>query len=632
VATEQTLSLDDLIINSSNNKHQNLYLSSLAINEDIDGSDNLIGSWCLNKILADFLKRKNITYEVIPGRNHTEEEFREEANLCFQSYEKYIQLLRENLNAIHGLTHSVKFWDVLLNEFLYINIASVIDHYKILIAIKKKAAFAKPAILDINEEWINPHISSSGSSRLYHFLVYSLIISRTDMFAFSVLDNDRVREALSQFGDGKKSQPGRQNSENTFIGKIRQKLFDIKRLFSCVIPIQLFRYTRSNVLALGDQYLGKNQIKNFMKSVSGLPYSTYANTIDTRSFRGKDRLLRNKIKFPKPEDELDLVIQESIKELLPTIFLENFSTVNNKVRKSVPNRKLLFLNSQHCSGGAHLNFYIANSTELYSSKHLMICHGGCYGAMEVSVQEKIWARFSDYYALWANAATYGDNCITQKMPSLRFHNICNSFKNQKTGGDILVFLTGHYPSRYAYNSIFPYTMDEQYTEWQLRFLNSLNNENNSSLVLRDFHNSDKINDGKVFEWAGRNHVRTDSTLAFTDALLNAKLSIQTVPQTTYLETIVADHPTVCYWNWETNFIRHDLEEFYQEMIDVGVFHKDPESAAEHVNKIAHDPLRWWKSTEVRSAVKKFRENVCMTRKEAFSDWESCIKGIVSQTS
>lgn len=609
----------------------NLCLSTLGVHSGLAARDNIIGIWCLNKQSKDYLAANHINYSVISSRKLNATEFREEATTCLNLYSCYVEILTKSLNKIHGLNYSKRFWETLLYPFMYQLVASVTDHYEVLKEIRNNYPDARAEILDINHQWLSPHKSIGGSSRLYHFYIYSLIVVNTRMFDYSTLPLETVAKAFEYFGDGKKGAASIKPEKPSFLVLFINKLYLIKRAMTGSLPIEYFKYTGSDVIALGDQYLGTPMIRRFMKAVSGKPYSVFAMPFAVENLAPCDTSTRQELEFPHPENVLEEVLQDAIRRLLPSIFLENFSKINSKIMKYVPKKKILFLDSLHCSGGERIDFFKANAVEHFSSEIMMICHGGCYGAMEITVQEQIWSRVSDYYALWSNPVNYNSNCTTLKLPSLRFHNKNNLFSNSKQGQDILVFLTGHYPNRYAYNSIFPYTLDDDYSEWQLRFLDCLDKDNYPALVLRDYHNSDKINDGKVLRWAEVNKIKIQNRLAFYDALSNSKLCIQTVPQTTYLETIIADKPTICYWNPESNFIREDLKQYFDEMYEAKVFHRSPESAADQVNLVSEAPLDWWNCGPVKEAVSLFRENVCLTSSDGFNRWEKTIKSIIGKS-
>ena len=92
-------------------------------------------------------------------------------------------------------------------------------------------------------------------------------------------------------------------------------------------------------------------------------------------------------------------------------------------------------------------------------------------------------------------------------------------------------------------------------------------------------------------------------------------------------TIIADIPTICYWNPDDNLIREDLKIFFDELVKVGVVHYSPESAAVKVNEVSNDPSKWWYSKPVRAARKQFQNNVCYTSPDAIDQWSTFINSI-----
>lgn len=612
------------------NTTQSLCLSPLTIYDRVNKRLLLAGSWCLNHQTITLLKKRGVEYEVYKTRTLSNDDYKKEANLCMDLYDKYISLLSGELNRLHSTSHSIRYWNTLLHRFLYRLTASVIDHYLILKNISETHDNVVADIIDYKDEWINPHTQQvGGSSRILHLLIFSIIVGETHIIPGQFIDSKIVKLALNEYGDGKKDIPTEKN-RRSLIDSIKKRailLLSFKRAISGELPLRMFKYTRSSILALGDQYLPPTLLKQLLSKAGGASYYFYANKWDTGQFSSYDQNLRDDICMPKPESQLELALQENIRRLLPTIYLENFHVAKKKVSKIIPRKKLVILNSQHCNGGDLLDFYIAESVEENNSHHLMIMHGGCYGVMDISVQEKVWAQISDTYAMWSNSKDYGPNCAFHKMPSLRFHKWQGHCQDDSIGNDILLFNTGYYPNRYTYNSIFPYTIDDTYDQWQIRFLSAITPANLKSIIIRDFHRSERLNPEGFVTWARDRNIRISSrTSSFSDAIRNAKISVQTVPQTTYLETIVADHPTICYWNPEANLIRSDLQVFFDRLVDVGILHLTPESAARHLNEVASNPLKWWQSLPVRDALQSFRDNVCYTSLDAMDQWAEFVAG------
>lgn len=68
----------------------------------------------------------------------------------------------------------------------------------------------------------------------------------------------------------------------------------------------------------------------------------------------------------------------------------------------------------------------------------------------------------------------------------------------------------------------------------------------------------------------------------------------------------------------------EVESIYDELIEAlkmaNIIHTDPSKAANHIQDIYHDPLRWWNSDEVIKARKKFHD-ICLTESsDPLRDW------------
>ena len=608
---------------------QSLCLSPLTINDCRNKTLLLAGSWCLNYQTITLLKANSVEHEVYKTRTLSKEDFKKEANLCMDLYDKYISLLSIELNRLHGTSHSTRYWNTLIHRFLYPLIACVIDKYLILKNIADTYDNLMADIVDYKDHWTNPHtVPGFGSSRILHLLIFSIIIGEIHIIPAQVIDSNIVKLSLEKYGDGKKNIP-REEMRKSLIYSIKKRsnlLVSFRRVLKGELPLWMFKYTRSNILALGNQYLPPTLLKRLLAKAGKTPYYCYANEWDTGRFNSYDQNLRDDLCMPKPDSQLDLALQACIRRLLPTVYLENWHLVKKKVSKIVPKKKLVILNSQHCGGRELLDFYVAQSVEDNNSHHLMIMHGGGYGVWEFSVQEKIWAQICDTYAMWNNPKVYGPNCASLKMPSLRCHKWQGYCQDNSLGKDILLFITGHYPYQYSYDSIYPRKIDDTYDQWQVRFLSMVTRKNLKSIVIRDYHRSGRNSPREFLNWAGDRHIRITSRSSLSKAIRNAKISVQTGPVTTILETIVADHPTICFWNPEANLIRSDLQVFFDRLEGVGILHLTPESAARQLNEVADDPLKWWHSLTVRDALKAFRDNVCYTSPDAIEKWAEFVAG------
>jgi putative transferase (TIGR04331 family) len=85
----------------------------------------------------------------------------------------------------------------------------------------------------------------------------------------------------------------------------------------------------------------------------------------------------------------------------------------------------------------------------------------------------------------------------------------------------------------------------------------------------------------------------------------AKLVVIEYPATSYLETMAADLPTVCFWEPRYWRIRKDAAAYFEEFRRAGILWDSPEAAAAHVEAIHEDPWRWWNGRELQQIRRQF---------------------------
>ncbi len=85
----------------------------------------------------------------------------------------------------------------------------------------------------------------------------------------------------------------------------------------------------------------------------------------------------------------------------------------------------------------------------------------------------------------------------------------------------------------------------------------------------------------------------------------ARLVVIDYLSTSYIESMLADIPTVFFWN-RSNYPLEDAHaEFYASLIVAGICQTDPEQAAAFVDAIKDDPESWWRRQSVQDAKNGF---------------------------
>lgn len=90
-----------------------------------------------------------------------------------------------------------------------------------------------------------------------------------------------------------------------------------------------------------------------------------------------------------------------------------------------------------------------------------------------------------------------------------------------------------------------------------------------------------------------------------DAVTRSRLCISTYNATTYNESLVANVPTLIFWNsahWE---LTAKSQPYFDELRAAGIFHEDAVAAARHIAVIWEDVGAWWHSAHVQEARARF---------------------------
>ena len=78
--------------------------------------------------------------------------------------------------------------------------------------------------------------------------------------------------------------------------------------------------------------------------------------------------------------------------------------------------------------------------------------------------------------------------------------------------------------------------------------------------------------------------------------------------TSWLETLAANMPTICFYNPNVYRFREVAKPFIESLEEVGILHKSPESASQKVVEASYNLQNWWQTDEVQGARLDFVQN------------------------
>jgi putative transferase (TIGR04331 family) len=228
-------------------------------------------------------------------------------------------------------------------------------------------------------------------------------------------------------------------------------------------------------------------------------------------------------------------------------------------------------------------------------------HGGNYGMALWSFTEEHQIAISDKFLTWGWEME-GNTNVT---PIGKFKGLGEQIAGDPDGVALLVQMT---LPRYSYHMYSVPVATEQwlsYYEDQCRFVDELPSELRDSLLVRLYAHDHELKQKE--RWLDRfpDIKLDDGRQSMKELMGKARIFISTYNATTYLESLASNFPTIIFWNTNHWELRGNVNEHFEMLKKVGIFHETPESAAQQMAAVWHDVNRWWQSPDLQIAREAF---------------------------
>lgn len=299
-------------------------------------------------------------------------------------------------------------------------------------------------------------------------------------------------------------------------------------------------------------------------------------------------------------------VRALIPKQLPACYLEGYSKLVKQVTDLPWPKQPKLVWSSNCF--IHYDVFKAWAAEKaeYGSQLVVGQHGGHYGTGRWSFNEDHEIAISDCFLSWGwtepgQPKIKAVGALKAKRPL----GVCHSDQE----GILLVTCVLPQNSYWMY-SVFVSSQYLNYFDDQCKFVSTLPSPIRSKLTVRLFPTDwgwDQFS-----RWRNRfPDLQLDEGHSKINKLIRqSRLYISTYNATTFLESFSMDVPTVIYWNpnhWE---LRDSAIPYFEELKRVCIFHETPESAARHVAAIWDNVDDWWTSPQVREVLQRFSAQYC----------------------
>lgn len=253
-------------------------------------------------------------------------------------------------------------------------------------------------------------------------------------------------------------------------------------------------------------------------------------------------------------------------------------------------------------------------------------HGGIYGTARAMMAAAETEYRYDAFLTWGWTAQ--EDCEGRFVPTPSPELSALADRHHETepclilvGGSMVAYGTrlGWLPKPDHYLS---------YRRAKLDFLGGLGEEVRRSVAYRPYRRNVMVLKDDEFVLGAF----PDLTLVGGDlnaALLKCRLVVIDHPITTMLATLAANVPTVLYWEKEAWPLARQAEPLFQRLRDVGILHHDAAAAAAQVNRVWDDIPGWWLRPEVQAARRTFVWTYARTSRFWWWHWLWALWGLAS---
>jgi putative transferase (TIGR04331 family) len=309
------------------------------------------------------------------------------------------------------------------------------------------------------------------------------------------------------------------------------------------------------------------------------------------------RRLTRQISFEKG-NTLHEITTTLLFDLLPICYLEAFSEMIDNVEKLPwPNRPKFIFTSNCFDRDELFKLWLANKVES-GFQYFAGQHGNNYGTyryMHPSVEEMT----ADKFLTWG----WTDG-MQQHSPTFILKTAGRKKQRYDPAGGLLLIELCLSHRLTTWDDTYEFA---NYYQEQRRFIDELDTTVKENLTIRLHGGYKQQRWAELNRWRDFNaDLKIDTGAMVIEKLIShSRLIVHSYDSTGILETLSQNIPTLAFWQNNLDHLRNSAKPYYQLLMDVGIVHLSPDSAAAKANEIWDDVEGWWGQNVVQDAIKIF---------------------------
>jgi putative transferase (TIGR04331 family) len=574
-----------------------MFLITTADERYWDTSEKILflGNWCKRYDRRHVWSK--LVAETLPYHWDDRERLYRDHQFLRDVYECRLRLLAGQLDLLHGETHSIRYWRMIIGPWLRHFVEDLYDRYLSIDAAfqsgKVTATLIAPATI---ADWVPLNLITflkRSWDDPWNQYLYGRIISSIEGMPWKIAADIAPPSNLA-LGTTNMSSPLRRIA--------RKMLSSVPDAFNRVVLVS--------------SHLGRWQQTRLQLALGQIPYLV-SPQIEPED-ETPDAAARRKLTDGPSSTPFERLLNNLIPEQIPLAYVEAYPGMRERALDAFPKKPRVILSANAFYDNEGFKIWAAHQTET-GTKFCALQHGGHYGMGLWSSFDEHELAISDRYYTWG----WKTEAANKECRPLSGGSLIRSKKSLKARGSGGILWATMALPRYMYGfySVPVGPQVQSYFDDQKRFAAAVSPAVMELLQLRLYPHDygwqayDRMHDAipELNIYRG--------PMPFIKQLNESRLYVGTYNSTTFLETFVADYPTVVFWNpahWE---LRPSAQPAFDDLRLAGILHDTPEAAAAKVNEIHHDPSRWWRQPAVQEAKNRFCARFAMVRDDWINEWK-----------
>lgn len=556
-----------------------MFLATTALSEFWDRDQEIIflGTWCLRYDRRN--EWEGLKYHVMPSPRDDLKRVREAAVYLDECGDRMLSHLTDYLNSVHSVSHSKRYWRILIGPWLLHHLHAAYDRHAELVQAFTRYPNLQTIVLDPQSFWV-PRDTMDLINGVYNDPYNLQIFSQQLQEMGYEFPARKLRNGWPQSSDESKNLEWAGGLKNM----LKWGASLIEEVVSCAlwgrqIALCSMGFPRSMLWTLAWR-------TNFRACPLDVKRQEWSFPLRNPIF---DQRRKDLAVLPSTS-EFERVFVQSLPRNFPTVYLEAYQQARAEIIQRYRTVPSVIISAYGWWFNEPLKF-LAAEAQARGSRLVAMQHGGGYGIFQFSAVECHESRLADSYMVWGWADAGPGKCRNLPAPKLSSLLTSRPIKPADRKTEKILFVSSaHLRYLLRFHPCPLGIQDQAYFRWQLRFLAAVPDRIRRALLFRAYPKD--YGHATCQQISARfADIKWDESKSFVSRMRESPLAVIDHCGTTFLETLQLNVPTILFWDTHWTEVMDEAEPYFEGLRKVGILWDSPK----------RQPRRWPKATMSRGA-------------------------------